>query len=396
MRVLIVLPTLSAGGAEGFVTHLCVALVQLGVDVRVHLLAGVRRDRGQMLLRTLQNASIVVSGCEERDIATISNLFGLVRVIRQWRPDIVHANMYASEVACVLARPFTMKMGKCYLRRVTSTDRYGFRQGWVATLLTRAYEKTVACSPVVAAAYSARASARMRQRIVTIPNGTFVPTKILESDGRLITRRQFGISPSAFVVAHVGRMFRGGAVGSRSYERGIKGHDVLLDAFQLAFDQDVTATLMCVGDGPLMQETRMHAFRLGIGDRVMFLGERPEPWAVLQAADVFCFPSRYEGHPNALVEAAVSGLPIIASDIPEVRALQQDDAWILPPVDNVEAFAAALRRVRAEAVVYRELAKKAATQFRERFSMENCARMYLATYRDALTHRITTTRKLTT
>jgi glycosyltransferase involved in cell wall biosynthesis len=80
---------------------------------------------------------------------------------------------------------------------------------------------------------------------------------------------------------------------------------------------------------------------LGITDRVRFLGSRKDVPNLLRAADVFAFPSHYEGFPGALVEALATGLPVVASDIPMHReAIRSGDNGLLFPVDSPETLAA--------------------------------------------------------
>ena len=65
-RILLVIATLSAGGAEGFVANLGASFAELGYEVRVFLLAGVRDDRGLSLLKRLETAGVTVIGKQTR------------------------------------------------------------------------------------------------------------------------------------------------------------------------------------------------------------------------------------------------------------------------------------------------------------------------------------------
>jgi hypothetical protein len=88
-KILQVLPTLSVGGAEGFVTNLGVSLAELGAEVRFFLLAGVRGERGQVLQERLARAGVEIVGAENRNIRSPVNLVRLAWLIRSWQPDIV-------------------------------------------------------------------------------------------------------------------------------------------------------------------------------------------------------------------------------------------------------------------------------------------------------------------
>ena len=72
--------------------------------------------------------------------------------------------------------------------------------------------------------------------------------------------------------------------------------------------------LYLVGIGDLEQEIKNEAEKIGIADSVVFVGSRSDIYDVLQAMDVFLFPSFYEGFGTVIVEAQCSYLPLIASD----------------------------------------------------------------------------------
>lgn len=385
MKVLQVLPTLSAGGAEGFMTNLGVSLAGLGAEVGFFLMAGVRGARGQLLLLRLRQAGIEVVGTEERNIRSPMNIVHLAGVIRSRRPDIVQANMYATEVLVAVARTLSTGSGTCHVRRLTGTEICGYRSPKIVRLMDYFFRQTIACSPSVANAYRDFMGQKHKSELITISNGGLLQEAITTTEEKNQAREALGISEHAFVVAHIGRMF-GGAIGT-GLESEPKAQDILLNAFSRAFGGHPANILVLVGDGPLRPEAEALAKGLGITEQTRFLGEQPEPWYVLKAADVFCFPSRHEGLPNVLPEAASCGLPIVASDIPEIRSLCPGDAWLLKPVDDVEGFADGLRQIASQLATYKQLAANVASNVRERFSMATCARRYLDVYERALKRR---------
>lgn len=384
LRVLQVLPSLDAGGAEGFVTNLGVALSRLGAEVRFFLLGGARGTRGQVLLNRLKDHGIVVIGEEIRRPASLQNLARLLHVIRSWRPQIVQSNLYGSDVACAAARVLNPIGNVCFVRRLANTDLCSYRNPVVVKLVGALFPLTIACSPAVAETYLAFMGRRRAGRVITIPNGGFLRQSIASDDERSAARKRLGVSEAKFIVTHVGRMQCGGTKLGGGLETGQKAHDVLLKAFARAFAADDTCHLLLVGDGPLRGEAEELAQTLGIRERTHFLGVQPEPWPAMLAADAFCFPSRHEGLPNVLLEAASCGLPVVASDIPEIRYLRRGDGWLLAPVDDVEAFSEALVRLRDGIEEYRCRAGQAASEFAQEFSMESCAKRYLHAYTDML------------
>jgi glycosyltransferase involved in cell wall biosynthesis len=381
MKILQVIATLSAGGAEGFITNLGVSLAELGHEVRLFLLAGVRGERGLVLQQRLERAGIKVNGSDGRKPASISNLMALAGLIRAWNPDIVHANLLASEVACALARVLSLKFRVGYVHRLANTRVSAFRSQWAQKILWRSFVLHIACSPAVAMTYYELVGEPVRRKLLTIFNGGQLLHYVPTADEKASARHALCVPDTAFVVAHIGSIFGGGRGSNATLEMGQKGHDVLLRSFDDAFGGDQNCILLCAGDGPLRLEAKRLAQHLGIGNQVRFLGEIPEPWAVLRAADVFCFPSRYEGIPNVLPEAASCGLPVVASDIPEIRALYPGEGWLLVPKNDIFRFARAIETVRNQRVYFSQEAIRAAPEFRRQFSMKACAEKYIDAYK---------------
>lgn len=99
-------------------------------------------------------------------------------------------------------------------------------------------------------------------------------------------------------------------VGRLSYE---KGFDRLIEAFaEIKNYKDWK--LVLVGDGPEREKLKIQVEKIGIENRVVFLGARKDVDQLLARSKIFVIPSRYEGFPNALCEAMASPLPCISFD----------------------------------------------------------------------------------
>ena len=95
----------------------------------------------------------------------------------------------------------------------------------------------------------------------------------------------------------------------------LKGVDFLLEAFRQVRDEEPTAALEFIGDGPKRLELAARARQLGLDDVITFTGwlTRPEVADRMSQADVFVLPSLCESGGNAVLEAMVAGVPVIAS-----------------------------------------------------------------------------------
>ena len=115
-------------------------------------------------------------------------------------------------------------------------------------------------------------------------------------------REQLMIPEDAFVIGHIGRFSHP------------KNHSYLIDIFASVASKEPKAKLLMVGDGDLRPEMEAKVRELGLIDRVIFTGVRSDVPELLQAMDVFVFPSLYEGLGIAALEAQASGLPCVISD----------------------------------------------------------------------------------
>tara|TARA_R110002020_G_scaffold83397_1_gene206770 strand:- start:172392 stop:173432 length:1041 start_codon:yes stop_codon:yes gene_type:complete len=121
-----------------------------------------------------------------------------------------------------------------------------------------------------------------------------------------------------------------------------KGLDTLLDATAKIDGLYV----WIAGEGPLEQELKAHCTRLGLDDRVRFLGWRNDRGELLAACDVVAFPSRYEPFGTVTVDAWAGSRPLVAADAVGPAAYVKDGVnGMLIPKNDVDALADALRKV---------------------------------------------------
>lgn len=228
----------------------------------------------------------------------------LTEIVRARRPDVVHTH---SAKAGVLGR---MAAARAAVPTIVHT-LHGFpwhdfqpapmRQAYVRTerRLSRVTDAYLAVGTAVAVEAVRRRIARPDQ-IVTIGPAVEPADVIASVASRARARAMLGLSDTATVVGTVGRM---------DFQ---KAPEVMLDALAAMSSR---ATLVWVGGGPLLEQTREQARRLGLADRVLLLGNRDDVPRLLPAFDVFAMSSRYEGLPCAIVEAQQCGIPVVATAV---------------------------------------------------------------------------------
>lgn len=154
-----------------------------------------------------------------------------------------------------------------------------------------------------------------------------------------------------------------------------KGFDLLLPALATLRASSPGAHLTVVGTGPDEAALREQAARLGLADRVTFHGFVENPYPLMRAADVFVLSSRYEGFPNAALEALACGTPVVAAACPGVPGLVVPgvNGWLAPAEDVAGLADALVRAVRTRDQLARSAIRDSV---RTRFATPRIARCY--------------------
>ena len=175
-----------------------------------------------------------------------------------------------------------------------------------------------------------------------------------------------------------------GAAARLSKEKGLH---YLLEAFAVVAGRHPQARLVLAGEGPERRRLERMAARLGLGERVRFLGEVPHEQVpeVIQQLDIFAMPSTYEGFGVAALEAEAMEVPVVASrihGIPDV-VVDGETGLLVPPRDR-QALAAALDRLASDGDLRRRLGQAGRAFVAEHYSWEENTAQMEALYEAAL------------
>lgn len=170
-----------------------------------------------------------------------------------------------------------------------------------------------------------------------------------------------------------------------------KGIDVLLHAWARfmhapsTWRSELEPHLRIVGDGQLRPQLERIAAELGILDSVEFLGMRTDILALLQQSWGFILPSRWEGMPNALLEAMSCGLPCIATRVSGSEDLITSGVnGILVEPEQPAEMALALRRIIEDADFAQQLGHAARATIERDYQLENIVAQCLSLYRQLI------------
>jgi glycosyltransferase involved in cell wall biosynthesis len=306
----------------------------------------------------------------------------LRRIIRSEHPDIVHTTLFEADLVGRLAatlreaRVLTSLVNTPYVParmrdpRVNRARLQAVRllDAWTARHLTHSFH-------AITHAVKDSAVRTMRippERITVVERGrdrTRLGEPGLERRNRV--RASLGLDRGARVILNVGR---------QEYQ---KGQRYLIEAFDAVSERVPDAVLLVAGrTGHCSAELESLTLRSPAKERIRLLGYRDDVPDLLAAADVFAFPSLYEGLGGAVIEAMALGLPVVASDIPPVREVvaPQESALLVPPENSV-ALADALLRVLDDHGMATALGARGLRIFEERFTLEGIVSRMINLYR---------------
>lgn len=356
------------GGTERAVHTLCRSLRRAGTDAEVLLLV---RDSDRVEAEVTQQfylADDVPTRIAVRDMHRNSMLFGNIATFRavfrsvSSRTINIHfAATVNASLSQVIAARLTGKRCVVTLHHPMTLADLSWRKRTAAGMSLR-----LASQVVVDTEYTRELLLNGllgTVNIKVIPPGVPLPAAATES--RDSARQRLGIPTDAFVVGFLGRLV------------DYKGLMLVIRA--AAKLDDPSIFLVVAGTGPDGAEMMQEANQL-LGERALFLGAIPDSDVFYRTLDVFAMPSSLEGFGIVYVEAALRGVPSVASPtggVPYVVAHEETGLMVDETVDGV---AAALYRLRAEPGLTQTLGEQARRRAVEEFSDTVMAERYRDLY----------------
>lgn len=188
-------------------------------------------------------------------------------------------------------------------------------------------------------------------------------------------KADFGLAADKLVLINVAR---------QEYQ---KGQDVLLKAVSLLPNEIVNQIhLLIVGrEGKMTPSLQQQVLEAGLQNTVSFLGHRNDIPALLKMADIFVFPSRFEGLPGVLIEAEASGLPIICTDLPMMlEVVSVNENALVFELDNEAQLATAIEKLVSDKSVRDTFATRSHDTFKNNFEIEAVHERMLSLYKKIL------------
>lgn len=350
--------------------HIVSTLIKgLSGDIFEHRVCILRAlDPDPETLQLLGNNFSVVGRRDERFQFLV---FRLARIMRAYRPHIVHSRNWGaieSVLAGRLARVpvvihsehgYSMDMldGMPLRRRLMRRALYGMTTG----LLTVTRELRD---------FHARQAWVSPQRFRVIYNGVDTQRFSPRPEVRLRLKAELGLPPKSFVIGNVGRMVP------------IKDQRTLLKAAEVVIGRGIDLSVVLVGWGPELAALRGYAETSAqLAGRVSFVGRFGDVPGALNALDAYVLPSLREGMSNTLLEALASGLPVVATRVggnPEVVE-ENRSGWLFSPGD-VLGLSEHLQRLAGHPGLCRQFGNAARLRATERFGLNRMLQDYRNLY----------------
>jgi glycosyltransferase involved in cell wall biosynthesis len=325
-RILHLITNLSKGGAETQLAWVCAGLLRLGWEIHVgyletdegHPTAGWHkeglREQGVLLHRLTRS---------HRDARLLSRLIGLVRrvdpgVVQTWLPAMDFAGGLAARLCRV---PWVVS------ERTSPAVLEPGVKGWLRTGLVKRADAIVSNSCAADDYWASRVPARTVRAVVRNALDLEALARVEPAD-----RRSRGIPPGARLIVHVGRFHEGKNIVN------------LLEALARVVKARPAFALLC-GVGEMEAFVQRFRTETGLEERILAPGFLPDVWSWVRAADVLVSASRFEGMPNAVMEAMALGCPAVVSDIPAHREILDEESALFVDAEDPRSLAAALEAV---------------------------------------------------
>lgn len=150
-------------------------------------------------------------------------------------------------------------------------------------------------------------------------------------------------------------------------------------------NREVPAVLLMAGEGPERAQAQALARRLGIAERVRFLGQVESPVEITGMADVFLLPSELESFGLAALEAMACGVPVVASNVSAIPEFASEAALLIDPRD-AEQLCDSMERILRDKRLQATLKRRGIERAKE-FSWERAARETVAVYQEVAAKR---------
>lgn len=356
IKLLIILNTLEAGGAENIVLQLCRNLDKEKYQIAVATVMG-----GGVLEKEFAALGAQIFIFQKKGKFGFNILKSLRALMRQYKPDIIHTHLWSGDtwgrIAALLENHYILVSTEHNRNEDESVLKKCVKH-FLSYFTTQLVASSVAIK-----SYQVKKELIDAKRIEVIYYGI----ELERFPFRGVKVARYGEGPLKLLT-----------IGRLTHQ---KGQWILLEAMSKFDDIYPDATLTILGEGEMREELQTVAKRLRLDGRVKFLGKVANPQDYLKEADLFILPSLYEGLGVVLLEAMSIGVPVIASDIPAVdEVIENENNGLLFESENSSQLVDDILRIIKNVDLQQQLVENARKTVEEKFTVKRMANEYDALY----------------
>lgn len=314
------------------------------------------------------------------DLTNVASVPGTLLRLRaalaEFRPDILHAHLSHSTILAAVAGMIDRRLVLVQTRHYSDyVSRFRKRRLVADAWASRRCDRIIAVSDA-ARAQLVEVEGVDGARVTVVDNGVeWDRLSALDHDEGRRKLEALGVPP-------------GPTIGCAATFNIRKGHTYLLQAMVRVLARHADARLVLLGTGQDEALTRAEVKRLGLEDRVHFLGHRADAHPLLAGLDVYVQPSVEEGFGLALIEAMATRRPVVATAVGGMLAtVDPDRTGLRVPPSDPAALADALLALIDDPARAAELGRNASENVRQHYSLQRMLDQYDEVYRRALAER---------
>lgn len=352
------------GGAEMLVVEICKCLNRYGFQLEVLHFGNtwLKKECDKFSI-----PSIIVPGHKYYKSAKTMPIFSLVfkRFLQRRNIDILHSHLFGSITgACITT--FLTKIP--HIGTIHDTYTIEEKKSRIRLILLSSLLKTRLITVSEAMKNYLRSLAKFpKATFETIYNGVDLEKFSVQTDVRL--RSEVELEPNDITLISVGRLV------------GIKGHEILVEAFDRLLKSKRPIKLLIVGDGPNRKNIESLITNRKLDNKVKILGFRHDIPQLLRLSDCFVLSSHSEGLSYSIIEAMASGLPLVVTDVGGNRELVIDgECGYLAPPNDPTAFAERLQLLIDNEQKRKQFGRISLKLAREKFSLTTMLDKYVNIY----------------
>jgi glycosyltransferase involved in cell wall biosynthesis len=364
MRIIVLISSLYTGGAEFSTLNFYGWLKKHGFDVRLICYKDSNPKYDPEMFGFSDHIALKPGSFHKK-------FRQLRQIIKQFNPDLVHSVLFEANVLgrfCRITNPSFVHLESLVNEMYSSNRYHDPRVKWYKLKAYQFFDFATQlfgvdhfhANGISVARHYEKKLLVSKKRITIIPRGRGINPYINDRSVREEVRNKLRIPPNALVFIQVAR---------HEYQ---KAQEIFIRAFARVNNRENLFFVVVGREGNLTSIIKAEIDKHQLTNNIILTGHRNDIAQLLVAADIFVFPSRFEGLPGALIEAEAAGLPIICSDISNNREVaSENENAIFFKVNDVDGLSNKLSAMIADRKQLVRMGEKSLAIFKKNFELED-------------------------